>query len=196
MPTLTVVGSTVKAVLLVARPPGPVTTMVATPACAAAGTTKVSVVALTTVGVAAVPFTVRAVTPVKLVPVSVTVAPGSALVGATLVMVGATTGVVVIVNGSAVETGPLGVPTTIRPLGTPLGTTNVRLVSLSTVYDTLTLPSCTAVAPVKRVPVTVTVVPAMPLVGVKLVIVGRATGSLSFLQLASHKLPSATLAPV
>ena len=74
VPTFTVMGSTVKGMLLGAVPPGVVSTN--GPVWAVAGTVNVSVVAFTTVkpGTAA-PFSVRAVAPVKPVPVTVTTVP-------------------------------------------------------------------------------------------------------------------------
>ena len=99
---------TVKAVALVAVPPGVVTAMV--PDVALAGTVKVMEVALTTVKpVTVTPFSVSAVAPVKSVPVSVTTVPGRALAGVKLAMVGAgiTTGAVT-VNTAAAEVPPPG----------------------------------------------------------------------------------------
>jgi hypothetical protein len=189
-------GSTVKATLLVPVPPGPVTTIVATPAVAAVGTTKVRVVELVTLSVVVMPFSVTLVAPVKLVPVTVTTVPGSALAGAKLVIVGAVGGVAVTVNGVLLLAVPAGVVTLMVPEGAAAGTVKVMLVALTVVNVVVSAPSITAVAPLRAVPVTVTVVPAMPLVGVKLVMVGAATGSSFLEQLASHRLPSATLAPV
>ena len=61
------------------------------------------------------------------------------------------------------------------------------------------VPTCTAVVPRKPVPLMVTVVPAMPLVGLKLAKLVTTDGLGSGwvpLQLASHRLPSTALAPL
>ena len=74
------------------------------------------------------------------------------------------------------------------------------MVAASTTWKlvTATVPTCTAVVPEKPVPLTVTVVPTMPLVGLKLAMLvlteGLGSGWLP-LQLASHRLPSTALAP-
>ena len=95
---------TVKAVALVAVPPGVVTAR--GPLVAPAGTTKVMVVPFTTAKpVMAAPFRVTAVAPVKLVPVIVTVAPTNPLPGVKLVMVGAGA---VTVKVAAAEVPPPG----------------------------------------------------------------------------------------
>jgi hypothetical protein len=195
-----VLDSTVRAVLLVPMPPGPVITTVATPATAAAGTTKVSVVALVMVGVAARPFTVTPVAPIKLVPVTVTTVPGRALVGAMLMMVGAVAGAAVTIKGVLLVAVPVGEVTVMVPVCALAGTLNVIVAASTTVKPvTATVPNCTAVVPKKPVPLSVTTVPGMPLVGLKaatLVTVGGKGEGLSPLQLASHKLPSTALAPL
>jgi hypothetical protein len=67
---------------------------------------------------------------------------------------------------------PLGVVTLTFP-EVPAATTAVMLVAETTVKEVAAVPpKLTAVAPVKSVPVTVTVVPLAALVGVKEVIVG------------------------
>ena len=61
------------------------------------------------------------------------------------------------------------------PTGTPAGTVNVMVVSLTTVNElTVTPPTVIAVAPVKPVPVSVTVLPTSVLEGEALVTVGGA----------------------
>ena len=132
-------------------------------------TTAVIEVALTTVNeVAAVPPNVTAVAPVKLVPVIVTVTPAAAAVGVNDVIVGAA-----MVNPVFVAVPP-GVVTEILPAD-PLPTTAVMLVALTTVNDVAAVPpKLTAVAPVKLVPVMVTVAPTAADVGVNEVIVGTA----------------------
>jgi hypothetical protein len=133
-----------------------------------------------------------------LVPVTVIAAPGRALVGEKLVIVGAVEGVAVTVKLVPLMAVPTGVVIAMGPLAAPDGTVNVRLVGLTRVKVTGVLAaSSTAVAPVKLIPVTVTIVPGIPLVGVKLIIpggAGLAVGS-SFLQLASHSVPTTALAP-
>jgi hypothetical protein len=68
---------------------------------------------------------------------------------------------------------PAGVVTSIGPVTAPAGTVAVICVSESTTnVVAATPPNRTAVAPVKQAPVIVTTVPAEPLVGAKLAIVG------------------------
>src|SRR5205807_10070179 len=65
-----------------------------------------------------------------------------------------------------------GVVTLIGPLEAPAGTVAWIAVAEVTVKFALVPLNCTAVAPVKFVPLIVTLVPAGPLLGAKLVIVG------------------------
>jgi hypothetical protein len=125
-------------------------------------------VAETTVNeAAAVPPKLTEVAPVKPVPVIVTVAPLAALVGVKLVIVGAG----IKVKPVSVSVPP-GVVTDTLPV-VPAATTAVMLVAETTVNEAAAVPpKLTAVAPVKFVPVIVTVAPLAALVGVKLVIVG------------------------
>ena len=134
-------------------------------------TTAVMLVAETTLNdVAAVPPKLTAVAPVKLVPVIVTVAPMPALIGLNDATVGAV-GVPMNVNPTRVAVPP-GVVTLTLP-EVPDATTAVMLVAETTLNDVAAVPpKLTAVAPVKLVPVMVTVAPTAPEVGVKLVIVG------------------------
>jgi hypothetical protein len=68
---------------------------------------------------------------------------------------------------------PPGVVTEIGPVVTPVGAVAVIEVALSTVYEAAATPlKLTAVAPVKSVPVIVTIVPARPEEGLIPVIVG------------------------
>src|SRR5438094_701983 len=67
---------------------------------------------------------------------------------------------------------PPGVVTLIGPLVAPAGTVAVIAVAELTVKLALTLLNSTAVAPLKLVPLIVTLVPTGPLLGVKLEIVG------------------------
>jgi hypothetical protein len=114
-------------------------------------TTAVMLVALTTVKeVAGVPPKLTAVAPVKFVPVIVTVCPVPADVGLNAVMVG---------GGKYVKPAKVPVPdavvTETEPEA-PAPTVAVILVELTTVKDdAAVLPSLTAVAPVKFVPVMV-----------------------------------------
>lgn len=107
--------------------------------------------------------------PVKLVPVIVTVSPLPAVVGVNEVMVGAGINV-----NPAKDAVPPGVVTEILP-DVPAATTAVMLVALTTVKDDAAVPpKLTAVAPVKLVPVIVTVVPLPADVGVNDDMVGAA----------------------
>jgi hypothetical protein len=67
---------------------------------------------------------------------------------------------------------PAGVVTLIGPLVAPAGTVAAIVVAEPTVKVALVLLNSTAVAPVKLVPLMVTLVPTGPLVGAKLVTVG------------------------
>ena len=131
-------------------------------------TTAVMLVAETTLKeVAAVPPKLRAVAPIKLVPVRVTVAPVAALVGVKEVMTGAGMNV-----KPARTTVPPGVVTLTFPL-VPAATTAVMLVAETTLKEVAAVPpKLTAVVPVKLVPVNVTVLPVAALVGVNEVIIG------------------------
>src|SRR6266480_2050674 len=85
-----------------------------------------------------------------------------------------TVGVVVspTVKLAALLAVPPGVVTLIGPLVAPAGTVAVIAVAEFTVKLALTLLNSTAVAPLKLVPLIVTLVPTGPLLGVKLEIVG------------------------
>ena len=73
---------------------------------------------------------------------------------------------------------PCGVVITILPVVAALGTFTVTLVALTTENVVASTPPIeTEVAPVRFVPVTVMEVPAGPLAGVKLVMVGVALGA-------------------
>jgi hypothetical protein len=133
-----------------------------------AATTAVMLVAETTLKeVAAVPPKLRAVAPVKFVPVRVTVAPLAALVG----VKEAITGAGINVNPARTPVPP-GVVTLTFPL-VPAATTAVMLVAETTLKEVAAVPpKLTAVAPVKLVPVKVMVAPVAALVGVKEVMTG------------------------
>ena len=158
----------------VAVPPGVVTlTLPLVPLA----TTAVMDVALTTLNeAAAVPPKLTAVAPVKLVPVIVTVVPLPADVGVKELITGAGTNV----NPASVAV-PSGVVTLTFPL-VPLATTAVMDVALTTLNEAAAVPpKLTAVAPVKLVPVIVTVAPGPAEVGVNEVIVGTAVRSKQYL---------------
>jgi hypothetical protein len=136
----------------VAVPPGVVT---ATLPVVPLPTIAVIVVAPTTVKEeAAVPPKLTAVAPVKLVPVIVTMLPEAANVGVKEVMVGSN------MAKPANVAVPLGVVTDTFPLVPVEATTAVILVALATLNDAAAVPpKLTALAPVKLVPVMVTVAP-------------------------------------
>ena len=157
------VALTVKLVAEVAVPPAAATVM--RPLVAPAGTTNVSCVVLVAENVvAAVPLSWTPVTPVKPVPVTVTVAPTAPLAGVNEVIVGRVT-----VKLPALVPVPTEFVTESVPVVAPVGTVAVRLVAEPTVNAALVPLKLTLVAPVKPVPVTVTRVPMGPAAGVKLV---------------------------
>jgi hypothetical protein len=118
------------------------------------------------VKLALTPLKVTVVAPVKFVPLIVTLVLTGPLVGVKLVIVGVT------VNALALVAVPSGVVTLIGPVVAPLGTVACIVVAELTEKLALVPLNATAVAPVKFVPLIVTLVPTGPLVGVKLVIVG------------------------
>jgi hypothetical protein len=162
---------TVKLLVLVTEPAGVVTLI--GPVVAPAGTVAVILVDLTTLNVAAVPLNVTPVAPVKFVPVIVTVVPTGPKVGVNDVIVGAPAAVVTL-KPWELQSLPPGVVTQIFPVVAPLGTVAVIFVEDFTVNVAETPWNVTLVAPVKFVPVIVTVVPTGPEVGEKEVIVGLA----------------------
>jgi hypothetical protein len=149
----------------VASPPGVVTE--ALPEVPLA-TTTVMVVGETTLNeAAAVPPKLTAVAPVKFIPVMVTVAPLAALVGVNEEMAGGG-----MKSNPASVASPPGVVIDTPPVD-PLATTAVMVVLETTVNAVAAVPpKLTAVAPVKFVPVMVTVAPLAALVGVNEVMVG------------------------
>jgi hypothetical protein len=158
---------TVNTAALVPVPTGVV--MLSRPVVAAAGTVAVIAVADVTVKlVAAVPLNRTAVAPVKFVPLIVTLVPASPLVGVKLVMVGGLSTVKFV----ALVAVPPDVETLSGPVVAAAGTVAVMAVAEVTEKVAAAPLTRTAVAPVKFVPVIVTVLPTTPLVGVKLVIVG------------------------
>src|ERR1700744_2733489 len=157
-------------------PPGVVTTTFTAPA-ACAGVVAVMEVALVTVtDVAAVPPNVTAVAPVKFVPVMVTVVPPA--IGPLAGLADVTVGTPAYVYTPVPVPLPPGVVTTTSTAPAACaGVVAVMEVALLTVTDVAAVPpNVTAVAPVKFVPVMVTVVPPAigPLAGLADVTVGTA----------------------
>jgi hypothetical protein len=138
------------------------------PLVAPAGTVAVIAVAEFNVKVALVPLNRTAEAPVKFVPLIVTLAPTGPLVGVKLEIVGGFT----TVKLPALLAVPAEVVTLIGPLGAPAGTVAVIVLAEPTVKLALVPLNRTALAPVKFVPLIVTLVPTGPLVGVKLETVG------------------------
>ena len=157
---------TVKLVVLVPVPLGAVT--LTGPVVAPGGTVTVIDVAETTLNdVAGVVLNLTAVAPRKLVPVIVTVVPAAPVVGVNLVAVGA--GTVKLVPEVAV---PTAVETLMGPVVAPFGTVALIDVAVLVTMVAGTPLKVTAVALPRLVPVMVTLLPAAPEVGVKLVITG------------------------
>jgi hypothetical protein len=169
--------STVNATVLVAVPPGVVTAT--RPEVAPAGTTNVSLVASATVKPpTATPFSVSALAPVRLVPVTVTLVPTRPWAGAKLTSVGAG---VVTVNVAGADVPPPGaglvtVMPTVPAAATALaGTSAVSCVAETYVVATNAPLKLTTELFIKPVPFTVSVkalLPATAVLGVRLVIVG------------------------
>lgn len=117
---------------------------------------------------AAVPFNVSAVAPVRFAPVMTTEVPTGPLVGAKLVMVGAVVTVKLVEEVAA----PLGVVTETFPVVAPVGTVAVIWVALLTVNVAAVPLKERAEAPVRLVPATTTVAPSGPEEGCNPEIVG------------------------
>src|SRR5436853_5220832 len=161
-----VVSPTEKLAALLAVPPGVVTLI--GPLVAPAGTVAVIAVAEFTVKLALVPLNSTAEAPVKLVPLMVTLVPTGPLPGVKLEIVGG----LMTVKLAALLAVPSEVVTLIGPLETPAGTVAVIAVAELTVKLALVPLNSTALAPVKLVPLIVTLVPTGPLLGVKLEMLG------------------------
>jgi hypothetical protein len=116
--------------------------------------------------------------PAKFVPAIVMPVPATPLVGEKLVIVGAAT---VTVNELDEVAVPPGVVTEIVPVIAPLGTVAEMWLASVTEKVAVVPLNFTLVAPVKFVPVIVTLVPTTPLVGERLVIVGAATVTVKLL---------------
>src|SRR5437667_8805634 len=112
-----------------------------------------------TVKVALVPLNATAFPPVTLPLVMVTLVPTGPLVGEKLVIVGALT----TVNEPALVAVPPGVVTLSDPEVAPAGTVAWIAVAEVTVKVALVPLNATALAPVKLVPLIVTLVPTVPL---------------------------------
>jgi hypothetical protein len=173
----------VNALALEAVPAGVVTLI--GPVVAPIGTVAEIDVEELTEKLALVPLKRTAVASVKFVPLIVTaVMTGRPLVGVKLVIVG---GLAATVNALALETVPAGVVTLIGPAVAPLGTAVAIVVTELTVKLALTPLKVTAVAPVKFVPVIVTVVSTGALVGMKLVIDGGGSTANAIVQLPDRE---------
>jgi hypothetical protein len=157
--------STVKLLLLQAVPSAVFTLI--QPLSAPPGTVAVICVSDTTVKLAGTRKKVSAVVPVKFVPLIVTVVPIVPLAGVNELMCGVT------VKPDADTAEPKELVSVIGPLVAPLGTLALNCVSETPHIIVAGVPlKLTPVAPVKFVPVRVTVQPVDPLPGEKLLIVG------------------------
>jgi hypothetical protein len=136
-----------------------------------------------------VPLNITAVAPVKFVPLIVTLVPTGPLLGVKLVTVGGLETVKLL----ALLAVPAEVVTLIGPVIAPAGTVAVIAVAEFTVKLALVPLNITAVAPVKFVPLIVTLVPTAPLLGVKLVTVGGLE-TVTVTGLDVHSMPSESLA--
>lgn len=158
---------TMKSVALVPVPL-PVVTVIL-PVVAPLGTLVVICVEVSTVKLALVPSNFTVTAPVKSVPVRTTVVPTGPVAGENEVIVGAPTVTVKSVELVAV---PFAVVTVILPVEAPAGTVALILVDEVTVKVAETPLNFTDEAPVKPVPLIVTVVPTGPLFGENDEIVG------------------------
>ena len=138
------------------------------PVVAVGGTVAVICVSEFTVKLATTVLKVTLVLAVKPLPVMVTVVPTGPLVGVKEV----TTGTTVTTKLDELVPVPEEVVTWIAPVVAPVGTVAVICASVFTVKLAAVPAKFTAVAPVKPLPVMVTVVPTGPFIGVKEVIEG------------------------
>ncbi len=169
----------VKLAVEVAVPPGVVTEILTAPAGCALVLAMTLVVPVTRKVVAAVVPNLTAVAPARLVPMMVTVVPPEVvpLVGVKLVMAGGTTNVKFVEEVPVPPTVLTEILTVPAPCALVLAMILVDPVTRKVVAGVV--PNVTDVAPVKLLPVMVTVVPpeVEPLVGVKLVMTGGATNT-------------------
>src|SRR5207302_1782813 len=125
-----------------------------------------------TVNVAALtPLNRTAVAPLKSLPLMLTLAPAGPIVGVKLVIVGG----LIMVKLLPLVAVPAGVVTLMGPVVAPAGTVAWIAVAEFTVNVAPIPLNRTAVAPVKLLPLIVTLNPTGPLAGVKPVIVGGFT---------------------
>jgi hypothetical protein len=165
-------GSTLNVATLSPVPPGFVTPIC--PVRPPAGTAAFTCVADTEVGAAATPPKLTAVAEAMFVPFTVTTVPTAPEAGVKLDTVGAGT---VTVKSDALVAVPPAVVTAIGPVVAPAGTVAVTCVAESTENVVALVPwKVTASAPVRSVPVIVTLVPTGPLGGVNPLIVGTGGG--------------------
>jgi hypothetical protein len=129
-----------------------------------------------TVNAAALEPRLTELAPVKFVPVSVTVEAAKPLVGLKLVSVG---GEAVTVKVATLVAVPPAVVTLHLAEAAPAGTDAVICVAEFTVKVAVTEPSLTELAPVKFVPVNVTLAPTGPLDGEKPDTVGAGGGAVT-----------------
>ena len=142
------------------------------PVKASLGTVAVICVGETTVKVAFAvePVNATVLTDVRFVPVIVTVPPGEAVVGVKELIVGGAA------KSALAVAVPAGAVMLIGPLVRLAGTVAVTVVADTTLNDAAgVVPKRTAVAPDRFAPVMVTVVPAAPIAGEKLLIAADAT---------------------
>lgn len=172
-----------KSLALVAVPAGVVTVIF--PVDAPAGTVAVILPDMITVKGAGLPLNWTDVAPVKFAPLIVTLAPTAPLVGTTPVMRGAT------VKFAELVPVPPGVVTLMGPVMALAGTVAVILVAKFTLKAADMPLNLTDVAPVKVVPVIVTLVPTAPPVGVKLV-----TSGLTLKLAALIAVPAGVVTPI
>ena len=129
---------------------------------------------------ALVPLNRTAVTPVKFVPLMVTLAPASPLAGLKPVMVGGTSTVKLL----ALVAMPPDVVTLNGPVVAPAGTVAwIAVVDVTVKVGALVPLKLTAITPVKFVPLMVTFAPTGPLIGAKLAIVGALADTVKLLAL-------------
>jgi hypothetical protein len=146
------------------------------PVVAPLGTTAVTLLALTNVKGAEVPLNATELTPVKFVPLIVTVVPTLPPFGLKLLIVGPEPVTLKLVTLVA---RPEGVVSVICPVVAPFGTVAVTFPLFTNVKLAEVPLNFTEFTPVKLVPWMVTLEPTGPLDGLKLEIVGALPGSVT-----------------